>query len=423
MTKILVLSDDGSHSGYARISVETNLRLHKRGYHVLAQSLQFDGLLPPNYEGQPLPYWVGTLGGRADWLERFVSVIAAYQPDVIISCQDAPYSEALRNAPIDWSKYIHIVITAVDGVPVSPQWVNVLKHADAVLIISEFGVKAYQEAGIEAKLCRPAADSNVFFKLPDAQRAELRTKMSIPADAFVLGTMAMNQGRKAISFMLKGFFEFAKGKPNARYFLDMDANSPVGWNIPQLCEQYGWDVSKLLFRADAVRAGLMHLRERYALLDAMAVISHREGFGIPLEEAKACGVVAIAQAYCSGTEICGDSKGVLVKVIDYDEPGTWGGATEKFADLSDFVAQLQRLYDDPDYRNLIAKAGTEDARAHSWDTAADAVQNAVETALKKRAAVIAPQSPPQTAVQLVQTAQQPHSPDGVVQKEVALVEG
>jgi glycosyltransferase involved in cell wall biosynthesis len=425
MTKILLFGDSGQPSGYGRIADEIATRLHKRGYHILAASIQFDGLLPPHYEGAPLLpyYWVASLGGRADWLERFVGIASVYQPDIIMAAQDMPYLEAIYHAPLDWSKYAFIGITPVDGAPVLPAWADVLKKADAALVISQFGVDAYQKAGVDAKLCRPGVDGNVFFRMRDDERLAMRAKAGIPADAFVLGTFAQNQGRKSISLMLKGFFEFAQGKANVRYLLDMTETSPAGWNIPALCEQYGWDTSKLIFREQVVRAGLVQLRERYNLLDVHAVISHREGYGLPLTEGQACGAVAMAQDYCSGREICGDGKGVLVKTIDYAEPSTWGGSEDRFVDLGDFVKQLQRLYDDPNYRNMIAKAGMEAARAYTWDQAADAVHTAIETALAKRAARVTPQATPETAVQLVQTAASPHSPDGVVQREVALVEG
>ena len=55
MTKILVLSDDGVASGFGRISMHLNSALVKRGYSVMAASIQYDGLLPPSYEGAPLP--------------------------------------------------------------------------------------------------------------------------------------------------------------------------------------------------------------------------------------------------------------------------------------------------------------------------------------------------------------------------------
>lgn len=383
MTKLLIVSDDGIASGYGRISTETNRRLLQRGYQIMAASIYYDGLLPPALEGQPIPYWVAALAGK-DWVQSVINLINAYQPDIIHVIQDAPYAEQLRNAPIDWSKYHLMITTPVDGAPVFPNWVNLLKKADGVLSISQFGVDTHKAAGIASELCRPGVDSNVFFALNEAERAALRQKAGIEDGAFVVGSMCMNQGRKDIPDMLRAFFGFASDKPNARYILDMDAVSPAGWDIPVTCQQYGWDASKLIFRANLLQRGVLTMRERYNLLDAHMVISHREGYGLPLVEAQACGVVSIALDWCSGTEICGEGKGVLIKPLDYDSIGTWGGALDKFPSVSQLTAVLQMLYDEPDTRKSIARKGMAWARQQTWDLATDAVQKVIERVMAKR---------------------------------------
>ncbi len=314
---------------------------------------------------------------------------------------------------MDWSRYGFIVITPVDGSPVYKPWVDLLKSADGTLSISEFGVRTHREAGIPSELCRPGIDPNAFFRHPDARRKELRQQTGIDPEAFVVGTTAMNQGRKSIPTMLSAFFRFAAGNANARYILDMDAQSPAGWDIPNLCEQFGWDASRLIFRADLVQRGLVDLRDRYNLMDAHMVISHREGWGLPLVEAMACGVVSIALDWCSGTEICGDGKGVLVKPLPYKSVSTWGGALDYHVDEDDLVAQLHRLYDNPDERRAIARRGMEWARTVSWDAAADSVQRVIERVMAKRQSI-----PPAHVPMLAQPPAAPTIPDGVVPESV-----
>lgn len=415
--KILVISDDGIASGYGRISMEVGTRLHRRGVEWMAASLYYDGLLPPSNEGKPLPYWVASLAGKPDWVGTVVNIIGAYQPDVIMVIQDAPYAQQLRAAPIDWSRHKLVVITPVDGAPVFPAWVDMLKQADGVLSISQFGVDTHRKAGVHSELCRPGIDPDAFFAIPAADRLALRQKCGIAPDAFVVGSMCMNQGRKDIPAMLEAFFAFASDKPDARYLLDMEATSPAGWDIPSVCQQHGWDASKLLFRADLFRAGVTTLRERYNLLDAHMVISHREGYGLPLAEAMACGVVSIALDYCSGTEICGDGRGVMVNAIDYTTVSTWGGALDKHPDIADLTSKLQMLYDNPDERRAMAKRGMEWSRQQTWDRAADAVMGVLErvAAERKQPAPVVPATiaPPQKV---------PVSNDGMMSKEMALVE-
>jgi glycosyltransferase involved in cell wall biosynthesis len=322
-----------------------------------------------------------------------MGVLNAYQPDIIMVIQDAPYAEAIRNAPIDWSRFALVVITPVDGAPVYPQWVEMLKACDGTLSISQFGVDTHKQAGIASDLCRPGIETDTFCRLPDDQRAALRQKLGIAPDAFVFGTVAQNQGRKCIPGMMQGFFKFAADKPSARYLMNMDPQSPAGWDLLQLCQMNGWDAGKLIWRADCDHAGVHLMRERYNVMDAHAVLSHREGYGLPLTEAQACGVVSMAIAYCSGQEICGDGYGVIVKHHPFTEVSTWGGALDYFPDYNDLAARLQWLYDHPAERAAIAERGMERARTWTWDVSVDNVANVLERVMDKRRSIAVPTAP------------------------------
>lgn len=405
MPKLFVLSDSGTPTGYGRIVDEVFPRLAKRGYEIFAAGINYDGLLPPAYDGEKLPYWVAALGGK-DWLTESARVISVYDPDIIIVAQDAPYAEGLRNAPLDWSKYGFVIITPVDGTPIYPRWIENAQRADAVLNISQFGVDAYRKVGVEAHLLRPGINGNRFFRLPDDARAGIRAKLGVAPGAFVVGSMCMNQGRKAITLMMRAFFEFAQDKPTARYLMDMDPISPAGWDIPAVCKQQGWDIGKIIFRHDAIRMGITDLRERYNALDAHMVISHREGYGLPLAEAMACGVVSIAQDYCSGPEIVGEGRGMLIPTTGYGVPGTWGGAEDYFPDMRALVMSLQALYDGPAERAVIAERGMKAAREWTWDSAADAMQAAIDGVMARRA-LIPPAQLPMFPPQMPQSAPPP----------------
>lgn len=380
MTRVLIFGDSGVPTGFGRICDEVGIRLHKRGHTIMAASLPYDGLLPPQYEGAVLPYPVASLGGKPSWIEPLMSVITAWQPEVVIACQDFPFGEQLFLAPLDWSRMGRVIITPVDGKPLYPNWLAAAKRADAVLTISEFGVQAFKEAGIEVGMCRPGVNNDKFYRLRDDERAAIRTRLGIEPGAFVVGTMAMNQGRKAIPQMLHAFFQFAQDKPTARYLLDMEATSAAGWDIKALCQQFGWDAGKLIFRTDALQRGVMELRERYNALDVHVVLAYREGYGLPLSEAMACGVVSAALDWSSGTEVVGEGRGLLIKAIDYFMPSTWGGALDKLPDYNHLSEQLQWLYEHPAEKIAMAERGMQWARRQTWDAGADAVMSAIDRA-------------------------------------------
>lgn len=395
MVKLLVCSDDGVPSGYGRIAMEINTRLKRRGYDITAASYRYDGKLPAQYEGAPLEYWVAALKPGANdphGVGEILPLIGAVQPDIIMVIQDAPFAFSLRHAPIDWSQHGFIVVTPVDGAPIYAPWIDMLANADGVLTISQFGVDAMKAQGVAAKLCRPAADVNKFYPLNSERKQAARAKLGIAPDAFVLGTVAMNQGRKCITHMLEAFYTFAADKPTARYLLNMDKVSPAGWDIPVLCQMRGWDASKLVWKEDCERAGV-DMNERYNIMDAHAVVSHREGFGLPLVEAQAAGVVSIALDYCSGPEVCGDGRGVLVNKIGYQTVSTWGNALDEHPDVAHMVSELQRLYDNPAERVMIAQRGMTWARSQSWDMAADNVAAVIEDVMRKRRSIPAAHTP------------------------------
>lgn len=419
MIKILVVSDDGVSSGYGRISSELNRNLAKRGFHIMAASLGYDGLLPASYDGEPLPYHVASLQGKQNWPDLVVAVANAYQPDVIWVIQDAPYSGIVRNAPLDWSKIAFVMTAPIDGAPIHPAWVETAKQADGMTTISEFGVQAWKEAGVQAALTRPGINPNKFYKIPDHGRVAIRKALGIAEDAFVLGMMAQNQGRKDITGTLKAFFDFAQDKPTARILLDMDEVSPAGWDIPSLCKQFNWDVNKVIFRSDAIRRNVPELRDRYSILDAHSVLAFREGFGLPVIEAMACGVVSIAQDWCAGTEVLQDGRGILIPPIDYFMPSTWGGALDKLPDLKVMTDKLQWLYDHPEERAAMARRGMEWARQQTWNIAVDNAAEVITKAVARKQ-ITDYHSEPKTAI-ITPVEPLKTSPDGVAQ-QVALVE-
>lgn len=433
MVKVFTLGDEGVSSGYGRIATEINRRLHKRGIELFNASVMYDGKLPAQYEGEAFPYWVGVARpvapGQLYDLDGVLNMINAIQPDIIHVIQDFPYAEWLRNAPIDWSKYGFMITTPVDGSPIYPNWIKTAQKADAMLTISQFGVDTFGAQGVKARLCRPSANLDSFYPLSHDERLAIRAKLGIEPDAFVMGMVAMNQGRKAIPQTLHVFFEFTKDKPNARLLLNMDAVSPAGWDIPALCQQQGWDTGKIIYKHDCVMRGVTELRERYNVMDVHSVLSYREGFGLPLVESMACGVLTAAQDYSSGTEVVGDGRGILVKSIDYFNLSTWGGAADKLPDYGDYLKQLKHFEANKEEAAATAKRGMEWARGYTWDMAADATMAAINDVMEKRKKTpptppVAP-TPPQPAQVTTQApvetaAQVP--PDGV-EHDLELIEG
>lgn len=399
--RVLIYGDCALPTGFGRINAAVAKHLLARGYEVMAACPQYDGLLP---HGQPL--WIASLQGKDmgqgpfGWARVVGQIAAAWNPDVVISTQDFPYHIALRQGSgIDWSVTGHLVITPVDGVPIDSDWLSVVPDFDALMTISQFGVTAFKDAGHRAVLCPPGVDTGEFHRLPDEARAELRARLDIPADAFVVGVMAMNQGRKDFPSMVQAFADAFRDVPEAFLYLDCEKDNPAGgWRIiDQLARHVGLDESRCRFRANAVQKGIVQLNDRYNLLDVHMVIAHREGYGLPHGEAMATGIPSIAIDYCSGREIIGDNeRGWLVPAVPH-KLGTWGGARDCDPDMDALTAALREAYENPAERQARGARGLTWAQARTWEKAGEAVESVLAGIFERRGADIAKKDMPQGA--------------------------
>lgn len=376
--KIVALSDSPMNSGFGRIANEVFERLAQRGYEIHVVSLLWDGIMPEKQEWfKPLKhkysFSISGCAGR-DVYSYTANIINITQPDVVMSIQDFPYATTLfYNCRVDWSRKAFMFITPIDGYPIEESWLQLVDDADGAMVISEFGVDAMKQAGKRVGLCPPGINTSDFYPASEAEKNALRSKAGIPADAFVVGMMAMNQGRKDIPHTLDGFAKFSMDKPNALLLMDMDAANPAGWNIPALSKTKNIPKEKILYREDLQKKGLTNLRERYAILDAHSVLAHREGFGLPLTESQACRIPTIAMDWCSGTEICGQGRGYLVRRNPQPRNSTWGNALDYDPDVDHYVEILNSIYGNPAQAKAVAEVGYQWSKARTWDIAANNV--------------------------------------------------
>ena len=104
--------------------------------------------------------------------------------------------------------------------------------------------------------------------------------------------------------------------------------------------------------------------EHYRDADIFVMPSLMEAFGMPLAEALAAGLPAVA----------GRTGGI----VDIVEDGVTGLLVEP-ADAGELTAALRRLLDEPELRGSIASAGRDRARARfGWDSVAEALNAYLE---------------------------------------------
>lgn len=202
----------------------------------------------------------------------------------------------------------------VDHDPAPPLVVEWLKKSESrVVAMSQFGRDRLEQAGVEVVATIPHLVDCEVFKPDRSHIADYRAALKLPADAFVVGMVANNQGnippRKSFPQVFDAFSKFQRRHSDAILYLHSDVfGRNNGVNLIELGNQCGIP-SSALATSDQLSLHLGIPPELvagvYNAMDVLAMPSMGEGFGIPLVEAQACGVPVITTDWTAMTELCG----------------------------------------------------------------------------------------------------------------------
>ena len=381
--KVLLVSWQGSQGGFGRIAGEVSFRLHDRGWNLYGISQYSDLWTPPMFGNREYPYYIAQCPNSdvQDYWKNVAKLANKIKPDIILDIGDfdcvantylavKKEMSGYKYHPCKWA-----TVTPVDGVPIYKHWVEIAKDYDSVITISKFGQEAFANHGLEnVGVIYPGVNQEEFFRVNKFEQKKIRKKIGFPEDAFIVGTVAQNQARKCIYEMLEIFFRFSKDKPDVHgLFLTANVGGAVN-NIDVLCQEKGWDRSKIKLRGE-LSGSLEDLNEAYQAMDVFMLLARREGFGMPILEAMRCGPITMAMDYCSGRELCGDGKGLLVRPNQYEVVTNWGHAMDKFPNTNHAVSLINDCYYDRPTMKRIANEGYKFASQYNWDMATEVVEN------------------------------------------------
>ena len=231
------------------------------------------------------------------------------QPDLVITLGDVWVLDpnVLRELPVaHW--------LPGDCRPMSTADRNVVEAGGSRLIaMSRFGQERFRDAGFPARYVPHAIDMGLFK--PAEDRAGVRERCGIPADAFVIGVNAANNDaiRKAPGEMLLAFAKFTQTHPEAILSLHTGVRQDGGQDMEAIAENLG--ITDRVRVVDQYRyaAGMVEpedLAEWYGCLDVLCAATFGEGFGLPIVEAQACGVPVITTRCSSMEELNPDGLSV-----------------------------------------------------------------------------------------------------------------
>ena len=198
----------------------------------------------------------------------------------------------------------------VDHEPMPPIVRGKLGQAWKRIAVSQFGVRETNNAGLDCDYIPYCIETGLFTK---RDKAQAREKLSLPADKWIVGTVAMNKGnpsRKNFEEMLRAFALFHRKHPDTFYFLQTDRgeNAPDTVNLPELGRLLGLvegvDYGFANQYQNAIGFPPEYFPDLYSALDVHMLASAGEGFGIPTIEAQSCGCPVIVGDWTASSELC-----------------------------------------------------------------------------------------------------------------------
>jgi hypothetical protein len=283
-------------------------------------------------------------------------IIEECQPDIYFGIEDIWAFKDFDKKPW-WNKLKTIIWTTLDSVPILPDTFEIAPKCDQFLVWASFAEEEMKKAGFEnVKTIHGAIDYSNFR--PISNRNEIRKKFNLE-DSFITGFVFKNQLRKSVPNLLDGFKIFKEKNPNSnlKLLLHTDwAEIDHGWNIPRyikekqvseedvlasyICHQCGdYFIHKYIGeKKDCISCGTKEcvhtknsgvgvsenqLNEIYSCMDVYCHPFTSGGQELPIQEAKAAGLITLVTEYSCGTDSCYEHQGgIPLKWNEYREPQT-----------------------------------------------------------------------------------------------------
>lgn len=305
--------------------------------------------------------------------------------------------------------YKVLLTPTVDSAPQKQEWVDeIFSKADAISTYSRFGRRTLNAQGLKVSaVTSPGVDLDVFKPM---DKISLRNDWGLNKSLFIFGTVMRNQKRKLFSDLFEAFSLLRKRYSGTKeiehsVLLCHTSYPDVGWDIPELLRRTSLNRHVIFtYKCDACtktffswflpcnQAGLgqcifcgqvaahmpnthnsvseSELAEIYNLMDVYCQVAICEGWGVPVVEAKACGLPVLCSNY-SALEDHVENGGALPIDIDrrYTEAETM--AIRTFSDVDCLAGLMKKMISNKKERLELGKNARECAeKMHTWDAVA-----------------------------------------------------
>lgn len=178
---------------------------------------------------------------------EITNIVKDFKPDVIFSINDTWGSQFVINEPF-FEKIPTVCWNTFDSVPLLPDTIENAKKIKDYWTWSDFARKELHKLGFNhVKNQYPLVNTQNFYKLPENEIAQIKSRFGLPQDAFIIGFVFRNQLRKLINTQIEAYALFKKHNPEIKNtFLYTHTHYGEGWDIMRLCQQYGVNPKEIL---------------------------------------------------------------------------------------------------------------------------------------------------------------------------------
>jgi len=317
-------------------------------------------------------------------------IVEKCKPDVYLGIEDIWAFTEYQNKPW-WNKINKVLWTTLDSLPILDQALQMEPLADKMLVWASFAEKEMKRLGHKnVETLHGAVDYTHFYPLEN--RNQIRKNFGID-DCFVIGFVFKNQLRKSVPNILQGFKTFKQDNPDVKTKLLLHTDwgeAGTGWDIPRYIREMNIDQQDVLstyvchacdfyyvspyqgedkncprckkektFKTKSSLKGIgeKELNELYNCMDVYCHPFTSGGQELPIQEAKAAGLITLVTEYSCGTDSCYKHQGGLpLKWNEYREPQTqFIKASTCPNDIADKLFQVYNM-DDVDKWTLSTNA-------------------------------------------------------------------
>lgn len=390
MSRILLLADAGSTTGFARVSHAIGDRLVRDyGHEIHCLAVNYDG--DAGAYDTPMKLWKPNKLVPEDLFgaSRYIEMLGKVMPDIVMIIND-PYLvlRAIFRNKYDQGMLLGrtrpiIAYMPIDGTGQPPYWGQLPELVDKLkavpggtgpllvpVAMSKFGAKFLETDdviyhGVDPAFRPATEDDPIITSAGDVvtSKADAKKAFGFTEDQFLILRVDRNSHRKNFGDTWRAIVPVMKRHPNVVAWFHCKAEGDQ-LEIPQLISRDPDTMERFFY------PGMYDTKQGWAEPDLVALYnaadmfvstSMGEGFGLTLAEAAACEVPIVAQKVSAIPEVVGPG-GFLIppeRVMAMDS-----GEDQWLPDVKSFTNAIERLYSDRALRESLGSAG----RAHVLET-------------------------------------------------------